>query len=119
MEFFKRPKDNSHKKIMWLIFVLLIVIGLSFLWQFIGEKASNLIPEKRIEIDPKGSLTLPDTYDVSLKKVALFARIAKIESEPLTPYEKNLILGQFGDANSMNLTTEEKATILEALNRQQ
>jgi hypothetical protein len=37
----------------------------------------------------------------------------------LTAYEKNLILSQFGDANSMNLTTEEKATILEALNRQQ
>lgn len=116
MEFLKKPKDNSHKKAMWLIFILLILIGLSFLWQYLGSLVINKL-QKRVDIDPQGSLKIEKKISISDKKAELFARIARINEEPLTPYEKRTILAQFSNGNEMQLSTEEKATILEALNR--
>ncbi len=118
MEFLKKPKDDSHKKAMWLIIVLLIIIGMSFLWQYIGNVVGDKLKlQRRIDINPQGSLDINKKVSISDKKAELFARIARINEEPLTPYEKRTILAQFSSGNEMQLTTEEKATILEALNR--
>jgi predicted phage tail protein len=73
--------------------------------------------QKRIDINPEGSLQIEKKVSISDKKAELFARIARINEEPLTPYEKRTILAQFSSGNEMQLSTEEKATILEALNR--
>ena len=118
MEFLKKPKDNSHKKALWLILVLLILIGMTFLWQYVGDIIGDKLKlQKRIEINPQGSLEIDKKKSISDKKAELFARIARINEEPLTPYEKRTILAQFSSGNEMQLSTEEKATILEALNK--
>jgi hypothetical protein len=74
MEFLKKPKDNSHMKAMWLILVLLLIIGLSFLWQYIGDMVGNRLKlQKRIDINPEGSLQIEKKVSISDERKHLYS----------------------------------------------
>jgi uncharacterized membrane protein len=118
MDFLNKPKDDNHKKALWLLLVIVVMIAVSVLWQYSSNKFKNFIPARKVDIviDRSGNLAIKGEEDVATKKNILFNRLANIDKKPLTENEKEIILTHFSDANSMNLSPEEKKMILKALN---
>lgn len=118
MDFLNKPKDNSHKKAVLLVLIIIILVGISILWQYASVKFKNFIPVRKVDIvlDKDGTLVIDNEEDLDTKKEVLFARLSKVEEKPLTPEEKKIVTTHFSDATKMKLTIEEKIRIVSALN---
>lgn len=94
------------------------MIAVSVLWQYSSNKFKNFIPARKVDIliDRSGNLVIKEEEDVAKKKEILFTRLANVDSKPLTEKEKDIVVANFSDGNSMNLTPDEKKLILKALN---
>jgi uncharacterized protein YifE (UPF0438 family) len=95
-----------------------ILIAISVLWQYSSDRFKNFVPARKVDIviDRSGNLTIKGEEDVKTKKDILFTRLANVDTKPLTDKEKEIIIINFSDANSMNLSPEEKKMVLKALN---
>lgn len=118
MDFLNKPKDDSHKKALWLLVVIIILITVSVLWQYSSDRFKNFVPARKVDIviDRSGNLVIKGEEDVETKKEILFTRLENTNSKPLTEKEKEIIANNFYDGNVMKFTPEEKKLILKALN---
>jgi hypothetical protein len=118
MDFLNKPKDDNHKKALWLLVVIVLMIALSVLWQYSSDRFKKFIPARKVDIviDRSGNLVIKGEEDVAIKKNILFTRLANTDTKPLTEQEKKIVVANFADGNAMQLTSEEKKVILKALN---
>jgi hypothetical protein len=118
MDFLNKPKDDNHKKILWLLLVIVLMIAVSVLWQYSSDRFKNFVPARKVDIviDRSGNLVIKAEEDMATKKEILFTRLANTDSKPLTEKEKDIVIDNFHDGNAMNLTPDEKKLILKALN---
>lgn len=118
MDFLNKPKDNSHKKAVLLVLIIIILVGISVLWQYASVKFKNFVPARKVDIvlDKDGTLVIDEKEDLNTKKEVLFTRLSKVVEKPLTPEERKIVITHFSDATKMNLTIEEKNRIVAALN---
>lgn len=120
MEFFNKPKTDSHKKALWLIAVFVVIIAISFLWNtFSGlflQNSKTYSFDENVAFDKAGDISIPKNADITAEKAALFARLSKINTQPLNADEKKYIINNFSNSAKMRLTESEKTQIINALN---
>lgn len=120
MEFFKKPKTDSHKKALWLIAVFVVIIAISFLWNtFSGlftQNSKTYSFDENVANNKVGDISIPTNADIAAEKTALFARLSKIKTQPLNADEKKYVTDNFSNAVKMKLTESEKTQIINALN---